>query len=262
MSETPFKASNSDRQRWYQAMLDRDVEFEGVFYVGVRTSGVFSRPNCPARKPLLENCEFFPYARAALHASYRPCKRCRPLSHPNVASELVARLVELIEAEPERRWREQDFRELGIDTSTARRQFRKRFGMTFLEYARARRMGLALESIRNGGSIMDAQLDTGFESGSGFRDAFNRIIGSAPSRAGQTVLSATWIDTPLGPMLAIASDESLMLLEFVERRGLETELKRLREKFAIVPGMTTPLKSIKRELAEYFAGKRTRFETP
>ncbi len=262
MNESQFHVDSRQSERWYRALLSRDAEFEGVFYVGVKTTGVFCRPTCPARKPNPENCEFFPTARAALHASYRPCKRCRPLSHPNVAPELVARLVALVESEPERRWREQDFRDRGIDTSTARRQFRKRFGMTVLEYARARRMGLALDSIRNGGSVMDAQLDTGFESGSGFRDAFNRIIGTPPSSRDQAVLKATWLDTPLGPMLAIASEQELVLLEFVERRGLETELKRLRGKVAIVPGMTGPLTSIKRELEEYFAGERRGFETP
>src|SRR5690554_1084387 len=244
MSESQFHVDSHQSERWYRALLSRDAEYEGVFYVGVKTTGVFCRPTCPARKPNPENCEFFPNARAALHASYRPCKRCRPLSHPNVAPELVARLVSLVEAEPARRWREQGFRELGIDTGTARRQFRKRFGMTVLGYARARRMGLALESIRNGGTVMDAQLDTGFESGSGFRAAFNRIIGTPPSNANQQVLSATWLDTPLGPMLAIADEEELVLLEFVERRGLETELKRLRGKFAILPGSTAPLDSI------------------
>lgn len=108
---------------------------------------------------------------------------------------------------------------------------------------------------------MDAQLDTGFESGSGFREAFNRIIGTPPSRPDQQVLHASWIDTPLGPMLAIADEEQLVLLEFVERRGLETELKRLRGRYAILPGTTAPLQAIERELGEYFAGERTRFET-
>lgn len=134
--------------------------------------------------------------------------------------------------------------------------------MTVLEYARARRMGLALQTIRNGGTVMDAQLDTGFESGSGFRDAFNRIIGKPPSHSDQAVLSASWLDTPLGPMLAIGSDEHLILLEFAERRGLETELKRLRSRYAIIPGTTAPLRSIRRELDEYFAGQRRTFDTP
>src|SRR5690606_13840848 len=70
------------------------------------------------------------------------------------------------------------------------------------------------------------------------------------------------LDTPLGPMLALADDAALVLLEFVDRRGLETELRRLREGASIVPGRTAPIDSIERELAEYFAGAALRSATP
>ena len=78
------------------------------------------------------------------------------------------------------------------------------------------------------------------------------------------ILKATWLDSPLGPMLAIADEKELFLLEFVERRGLEREIERLslRLKAAIVPGMTEPLRSIERELKSYFEGKLKKFETP
>ena len=247
--------------RYYEALLTRDPDFEGVFYVGVRTTGVFCRPTCPARKPKLENCEFFASASAALHAGYRPCLRCRPLSHPNEMPEVVRRLVEAVEREPERRWRERDFRELGVDVSTARRAFKRRFGMTFVGYARARRMGLALQTVRNGGSVITAQQEAGYESGSGFRDACNRSIGTAPSSAEGPALTAAWLDTPLGPMLAVATDEAVVLLEFVERRGLETELRRLRARAPIVPGSHAVLASMGAEIAEYFAGERSEFAT-
>ncbi|HZW27520.1 MAG TPA: trifunctional transcriptional activator/DNA repair protein Ada/methylated-DNA--[protein]-cysteine S-methyltransferase [Trueperaceae bacterium] len=249
-------------RRYYDALLRRDPDYEGVFYVGVRTTGVFCRPTCPARKPRFENCRFFDTPKAALHAGFRPCMRCRPLSHPNEMPEVVRRLVEAVEREPERRWRDADFRALGVDVSTARRAFKRRFGMTFVEYARARRMGLALKALREGGTVIEAQLEAGYESGSGFRDAFNRIIGSSPSAAQGPALTAAWLDTPLGPMLAVADDEGLVLLEFVERRGLETELRRLRARAAIVPGSNPVLASIERELAEYFAGQRHAFTVP
>jgi len=123
-------------------------------------------------------------------------------------------------------------------------------------------MGLALEKIRNGSSVIDAQLDAGYESGSGFHEAFNRIIGAPPSRTDSRALHAAWLDGPLGPMFAIADDAALVLLEFVDRRGLETELRKLRERYPIVPGRTAPIDSIERELSEYFAGTRHHFETP
>lgn len=257
--------STVNKNEYYQALIDKNSEYEGVFFVGVKSTGVFCRPTCPARKPKFEQCEFFETAQQALLASYRPCKRCQPLSHPSHVSKLIQTLVNAVEDNPEKRWKEQDFRELSVDSSTARRQFKKRFGMTFIEYARARRMGIAMKQIRGGESVIQAQLSTGYESSSGFRDAFSRIMGAAPSKLGHTnILKASWIDTPLGPMIAIADEYALYLLEFVDRRGLEREIERLRKKTksAIIPGSSPPITSIQHELQSYFEGTLQAFETP
>ena len=253
------------KNEYYQALLDKNPDYEGVFYVGVKTTGVFCRPTCPARKPKFENCEFFETASQALLASFRPCQRCRPLSHPNHVSDLVKTLVDAVEENPEKRWKDRDFQELSVDASTARRQFKKRFGMTFVAYARARRMGLAMKQIRGGDTVINAQLDTGYESSSGFRDAFSRIMGAAPTLLGQrNILKASWLDTKLGPMIAIADENALYLLEFVDRRGLELEVERLRQrtKSAIIPGAASPILSIENELSHYFEGELKEFKTP
>jgi AraC family transcriptional regulator of adaptative response/methylated-DNA-[protein]-cysteine methyltransferase len=253
------------KEEYYGALLEKKTEYEGVFFVGVKTTGVFCRPTCPARKPKFENCEFYETAEQALLASFRPCQRCRPLSHPNQVSEVVRMMVEAVEENPEKRWKDQDFRNLSVDASTARRQFKKRFGMTFVKYARARRMGLALKNIRAGQTVIDAQLSSGYDSGSGFRDAFSRIMGAAPTLLDDRLpLKASWLDTRLGPMIAIADEEALYLLEFVDRRGLEREIERLRQrgKSAIIPGMSDPIRSIEHELAQYFDGTLTEFQTP
>lgn len=257
--------TTENKKEYYQALLDKKTEYEGLFFVGVKTTGVFCRPTCPARKPKFENCEFFENAKQALLASFRPCKRCQPLSHPNQVSKLIQTLVEAVEENPEKRWKDQDFRALSVDASTARRQFKKRFGMTFVEYARARRMGLAMKQIRSGDAVIDAQLSTGYESSSGFRDAFSRIMGAAPTKLSQGhILKASWLDTPLGPMIAISDEKALYLLEFVDRRGLEREVEKLRKKIksAIIPGHTPLISSIKNELKKYFDGQLTEFKTP
>lgn len=254
------------KKTFYRALIEKNSEYEGVFYLGVKTTGVFCRPTCPARKPKFENCEFYQTAQEALLASFRPCLRCRPLSHPNHVSDLIRTLVEAVEANPEKRWRDRDFEALAVDASTARRQFKKRFGMTFVEYARARRMGLAMKQIRAGEAVIAAQLDAGYESSSGFRDAFAKIMGAAPVHFEKhlNILKASWLDTPLGPMIAISDDAALYLLEFVDRRGLEPEVERLRNrtKSAIIPGSTTPIDSVEKELKSYFEGNLKKFKTP
>lgn len=251
---------------FYQALLAKNPEFEGVFYVGVKTTGIFCRPTCPARKPKFENCEFHKTAQEALLASFRPCMRCQPLSNPNQVSELVRTLVEAVESDPTKRWSNRDFEKLSIDAATARRQFQRRFGMTFVQYARARRMGIATKQIREGVTVTEAQTKTGYQSSSGFRDAFSKVMGAAPTVLGteQKILTTAWIDTKLGPMLAIADEKQLFLFEFISRRGLEREIERLRAKgkVVIVPGRTDPIDSIDSEIQAYFAGTLKNFETP
>jgi AraC family transcriptional regulator, regulatory protein of adaptative response / methylated-DNA-[protein]-cysteine methyltransferase len=249
----------------YRALLRHDPSYEGVFWLGVRTTGIFCRPTCRARTPKRENVEFFGAPSEALHAGYRPCMKCRPLDHGRKPPELVAKLLVAVERDPLRRYRDVELAELGIDASTARRQFKRYCGMTFQAYHRARRMGLALADIRKGKTVIDSQLDQGFESGSGFREAFTRIVGTAPSRASDVdVLHAKWIETPLGSMLALADDRGLHLLDFVDRRGLERALEMLQRRLnaRVLPGEHPVLAQITRELAEYFDGKRLQFDTP
>lgn len=127
--------------------------------------------------------------------------------------------------------------------------------MTFIPYARARRLGLALKNIRNGRSVIETQVESGYQSGSGFRDAFSRLMGDLPSNASlQPLLEAAWIDTRLGPMMAIADESKLYLLEFVDRRALEREIELLgnRMKASILPGRTAPMDQIEIELHRYF----------
>lgn len=257
--------SSKEIQEYYKALLEKDTNYDGVFYVGIKTTGVFCRSICPARKPKFQNCEFFRTAEEALLASYRPCKRCQPLSSPNKVPEVVRRLVEAIEEHPDKRWKEQDFAKLSTNAAHASRLFKKRFGMTFVSYARARRMGIALKEIRGKRSVIGTQLQAGYESGSGFRDAFSKIMGAPPVKGGEIhLLKADWIDTPLGPMVAIADQNTLYLLEFVDRRGLETEIEKLRiiTGSAIVPGKIAPICQIEKELDLYFHGELKAFKTP
>ena len=254
---------NETKHLYYKALLERNKKYNGVFFVGVKTTGVFCHATCPARKPKFENCEFFTTAKEALLAAYKPCKRCNPLCPPNQQSKVLQRLIKAVEDNPEKRWKDSDFRLIGIDESTARRQFKKRFGMTFVEYARSRRMGLAMASIRAGNKIIDAQLEAGYESSSGFRDAFTKILGELPSQKPENILFATWIDTLLGPMLSIADENYLYLLEFIDRRGLEKEIERLRKrlKSAVIPGRTAITDEIELELSDYFSGVSYQFQT-
>ncbi|MES0873244.1 bifunctional transcriptional activator/DNA repair enzyme AdaA [Sinimarinibacterium thermocellulolyticum] len=257
----PQLPSTAEMQRAYLAC---DAGYDGVFYFGVRTTGIFCKPSCRAKKPRPENVEFFADARAASLAGYRPCKRCRPLDAPGTPPPWIARLIEDIERDPARRIRERELRERGLDPARVRRWFKDHCGMSFSAYCRGRRMNTALQAIRNGESVTDLAIGHGFESESGFRSAFERSFGRAPADAGLDPIRVAWLDSPLGPMLAAARDEGIVLLEFTERRMLKAQFDALRKHFKVplVPGEHPHLARLRVELAEYFRGARTSFTLP
>lgn len=250
----------------YQALQRRDAAYDGVFIVAVRTTGIFCRPTCPSRKPLETSVEYFRAPSEALLAGYRPCKRCRPMEAHGKPPEWAKRLIERVDDRPQSRLTAADLRACSIEPARASRWFKRNYGMTFQAYSRARRMGMALAALREGREIGQVGSRHGFGSESGFREAFHRTFGRPPGEASHVdCLLARWIDTPLGAMLAAANDEGLGLLEFVDRRMLQTQIETLRRRFddaAIVPGSNRHLDSIEQELRAYFEGSLRRFSTP
>jgi AraC family transcriptional regulator of adaptative response/methylated-DNA-[protein]-cysteine methyltransferase len=246
-----------------EAFARKDPAFDGTFFAAVKTTGIFCRPVCQARPARRENLEFFATAQAALAAGFRPCKLCKPLdaTHPPA---LVQRLLELVEQKPGR-VSERDLREMGIEPSTARRQFLATFKTTFSQWQRSRRVGDGIRKIRNGENMTTAQLTAGFESSSGFRDAIAKVFPSGDVREDATILTADWVSTPLGPMLAVASESGIVMLDFVDKSGFESAAIRMRRKLencAIVPGKHRYLSLLKQQLGEYFAGARREFSVP
>jgi AraC family transcriptional regulator of adaptative response/methylated-DNA-[protein]-cysteine methyltransferase len=249
----------------YRAVTRRDASYEGVFITAVRTTGVFCRPVCPAKKPLFENVEFYGSVRDALLAGYRPCRRCRPLEQNGDIPEWLATLLDEVERDPTKRWRDADLRARAIDPSRIRRWFKANHGMTFHAYQRARRLGLALGRIRHGADLTHAAYDHGYESASGFRDAFAQLFGTTPGRSRATNLMVlTRVPTPLGPMVAGATDEGVCLLEFADRPMVETQIKRLKRwlRCEFAPGDNRHIDRLAEELKEYFAGTLRQFSVP
>ena len=261
---TALKATLPPRSEMERAYLSKDAKYNGLFFLGVRTTGIFCRPTCPARKPLPKNVEYFSTAREALSAGYRPCKRCRPLAADDQPAWAIELLAE-VERQPSARITEGDLRGRGIDPATVRRYFRREYGMTFQAFTRARRLAGALAQIRDGTSVDAAVADSGYESHSGFREAFAKTFGNAPGkyRNGQCILLA-WLRSPLGPLIAGATADGICLLEFTDRRMLETQFQTLGKLFDMpaVPGSNQHLQQLQVELAEYFAGRRREFAVP
>ncbi|MDO1581622.1 bifunctional transcriptional activator/DNA repair enzyme AdaA [Rhizobium oryzicola] len=246
----------------YQALLDRDAGYDGFAYVCVTSTRIFCRFTCPARKPRRENCRFRTTIAECLNEGFRPCKRCTPMLRYGAGDPVVTTLLEALEADPGTRWSQERLISLGHDPSTVRRAFKRRFGMSFLDLARQRRLGQAVTSLEAGSPVIEAQLDAGFDSGSGFRNAINQLIGTSPMGVkNQSLLKADWLDTPIGPMLAVTCGNALHLLEFADRPALPAGLKRLQARLrsGIPMGRTSVTEQLQAELAAYFKGTLSAF---
>lgn len=254
--------SLSEMERARQA---RDKSYDGVFYIAVRTTGIFCRPSCPSRSSLPQNVEFYARAEDAIFAGYRPCKRCHPLHVNGAAPEWIESLLERVDENPGERIPDAEIRAMGIEPARVRRYFQEKFGMTFQAYCRGRRLGGALALLRRGGRIDDAIYDHGYESHSGFRDAFAKLFGATPGRADSSrCVLVSLEETPLGPMIFGATENAVCLVEFASRRMLEKQIEQVRRRFAaaVIPGTNDLLEALRAQMSEYLAGTRTAFDLP
>ena len=251
----------------YTALVEKDPAYDGAFFAAVKTTGIFCRTTCTARKPKQENVCFYDTIHDALAAGYRPCKICRPMESANQVPEDIASLLAEVQANPQFRITEWQLKQRGLDPNTLRRWFMKHYGMTFQAFCRMNRINTAFGAIRDGNSVLDAALESGYSSASGFATAFDKIIGTAPGKAKrepQNVLVYQRFDVPLGPMVAIASEKGLCLLEFGDRRMLESEFADLQKRLSAVllPGKNEFTEEAVRQMQEYFAGTRKTFSVP
>jgi AraC family transcriptional regulator of adaptative response/methylated-DNA-[protein]-cysteine methyltransferase len=254
-----------DEKTMYRALSCRDISFEGLFFLGVKSTGIFCRPGCPARKPKKENVDFFPAAKDALLAGYRPCKRCRPMEPKDLTPPAIQRLLADIGTDPQHRLKDADLHRYGLQPSQVRRWFKKHHGMTFQGYLRSLRIGQALGRINAGEKVIDTAFASGYESLSGFTGAFKKKLGRSPRQsAGAPIIVLVRLVTPLGPMVAGATPQGICLLEFADRRMLETQFKRLETRLhaRLLPGQNDHLDTLRRELDQYFQGCLLEFKVP
>ena len=250
-----------DDRTAYDLFATRDPDAAPGLFLGVTSTGIFCRPGCPARLPKFDNCSFHASARAAEAAGFRACLRCHPKGAPEDGA--IERLIADIDT-AEEPLRERDLGTYGLSPSTVRRHFKSRFGQTFAQYQRERRLARAQDTLAGGDSVIGAQVDAGYGSASGFRAAYAKAYGNAPSGRRVEPLLIDWLDTPLGRMVVLADGAALHMAEFVDRKALPRQMGRVR-KLAdrpVVVGRNVVIEDFAEELSKYFAGELTTFATP
>ncbi len=257
--------SPNTNEIFYQAYLNRDKSFEGIFFLAVKTTGIFCRPGCKAKAPKKENVEFFSSPYDAIDKGYRPCRKCHPLQQLGEVPLWVKKAMDLVNHQTDLRITDHILKQHDIDPVCLRRWFKKNYHVTFQNYQRMKKMLSASEKIERGEKIIETALDVGYQSLSGFNDTFKQFIGSTPSRIkNQTIITVAQLVTPLGPMYAGVSDKGLYLLEFNDRKSLHNQLAKIQQSLnaIFVPGDHAYLQKLQQQLDEYFASNRTQFEIP
>ena len=256
---------NLSFEQMYQASYEKNSDFEGVFWMAVKTTGIFCRPTCTARKPKPENVEFFDNTKDAIQKGYRPCKVCKPLENPDETPLDIRKLLIELSENPGLKLKDVDLVERGLQPITVKRWFLKYHGMTFHAFQRTFKINSAFKKLQQGENVLDVALDNGYESLSGFNDSFKNVFGVSPKNSKmEKIVDLKRIETPLGTMIACANENGICMLEFSDRKALPTELKEISKHFDanIVQGENPHFKTLEKELEEYFEGKLKDFTVP
>ncbi len=193
----------------YRALASHDPRFDGVFFVGVASTGIYCRPICPAKTPKRESCRFFPSAEAAEKASFRPCLRCRPeLAPGNAPVDNAHRIAQLMvhrvnEGQIEDGAGLEDIAaQFGISSRQLRRIIQQQVGVSPIELMQTRRLLLAKQLLTETKlPVTEIAFASGFSSLRRFNDAFASQYRMPPTRlrktaaAGRAEIGATETST-------------------------------------------------------------------
>jgi len=218
---TPISTRTADK--YWRATLDRDRRADGDFVLAVRSTHIYCRPSCPARRPLRRNVTFFRTREEAEKQGYRPCLRCRP-NEIAACSALVAQAAKLLAQSTDETPRLPEIAEqLKSSTAALRRAFRQVTGLTPREMTEALRVKHFKSLLRAGKNITDALYETGYGSSSRVYERSNAQLGMTPAtyqKGGKGMkLEYTIAKSPLGKVLVAATERGISAVYLGDAQG-------------------------------------------
>ncbi len=223
----------------YAAIADRNGDWDGRFFYGVVTTGVYCVPSCAARLAKRENVRFFDDTASAAAAGFRPCKRCRPDNLQHDADQL-AELARYIEAHADERLTLSDLAaRAGLSSSRLQKKFKAAFGVSPKAYQDAARMGRLKSALQEGDDVTGAIFSAGYGSTSRVYGEASRNLGMTPSAyrsggKGERIYYA-YRESALGPLLMAATDRGVCFAQFGDSKSdLVTRLQQEFEKAELV----------------------------
>lgn len=221
-------AHDAGEERW-RAVEERSRRDDGTFVFAVRTTGIYCRPSCPARRPRRENVEFFSDSVSAREAGYRACRRCEP----DAAASGVPSWVEKLCRRLEQDGRVPTLAELadlvGLSPSHVQRAFAREVGVSPYQYAKARRMEQLRRELRSAPGVASAVYESGFHSNSVAYVQAKSELGMTPRRwrdGGRgELIHFTVVTSAIGEVLVAATSVGLVAVRIGEEEQLITEMR-------------------------------------
>jgi methylphosphotriester-DNA--protein-cysteine methyltransferase len=166
-----------------EAMRANDASYNGRFYVGVLSTRIYCLPSCKAKLPQLKNVRFFATREEAIASGLRGCKRCKSAQYPDVLPAWLHAVLAHMRQHRDEKLDEARLMDMtGVNISTVRRYFKTHLKTTPMAFHRRLRLIYARELIEAGAGYLQAAFECGYESSSGFREAFAREFGQPPGR--------------------------------------------------------------------------------
>lgn len=258
---------NMESEVFWQAVAGKDARFDGAFVFGVRTTGIFCRPSCSARRPKRENVQFFAEVREAEACGFRACLRCKPTTAAEadpVVQKVVTACRELEE------FPEATLTDLadtaGMSTYHFQRKFKEIIGVSPKKYSEAIKMERFREEVRSGGDVTGAMYGAGFGSSRGLYEKAAEGLGMTPAAykkggAGMKI-NYTVTDSELGKLLVARTKRGICSVTFGDtssalREGLNKEFPN-----AEIAEDAEGLKKAVDDILAYLAGKNRRLALP
>jgi AraC family transcriptional regulator, regulatory protein of adaptative response / methylated-DNA-[protein]-cysteine methyltransferase len=218
--ETEVTMSPMPHNKWWEAVLARDANYDGEFFFAVASTGVYCRPSCAAKRPRRENVTFFRRPEEAEKAGYRACLRCRPkAAGRSPQTETVRQICRFIEQHlDEPVTLERLGEEFGQSPFHLQRTFKKALGITPKAYADSCRMGLLKRNLQAGRTVTNALYDAGYSSSSRLYERTASQLGMTPDKYRRGAVAATirytCTESPLGRMLVAATEKGICAIQF------------------------------------------------
>ncbi len=256
-----------NKEIFWQAMTNNDVRFNGVFYVGVRTTKIYCKPTCPARLPKRENIEFIRSWQEAEERGFRACLRCQPrlaeVVNPQI--ETVIRACQILETEEDVSL-ESLSEKLKLSPSYLQRTFKEIIGLSPKKYVENRRLEKFKTELRSGNDVVTAIYESGYGSSRALYENVSQKLGMTPAiyQKGGTGMKIIFIivDCFLGKMLVARTEKGVCAVTFGEDEMILTEKLHQEYPKAEIQPDETNLKEEAEAILQNLTGKNREINLP